>query len=256
MSDTSFFTVEISDKLAVVTYTRPPINMLSFQALGQLEDILTALSRRETLSVVVLTGGVPGYFAAHADVEDVMRMENGQPPIGDPDAWDRVNALLTDMPQLTVAAVNGQAWGGGCETALACNLLLLSEAGHLRLLEVSKGVLPGAGGTQRLPRRVGVARALEMLLTSRVVRGQEALDWGLADALLPEAQFLEAVRAWLAPILAQPVHAVHAAKAAVIQGSRLPLDEGLALEKALFQKLVSCEATKALGEKTVEILEP
>lgn len=249
-----FFELTLEDRLAVITYRRPPINMLSFQALGQLERILLELRDRDGLSAVVLTGGIEGYFAAHADTDDVMRMERGDPPLGDPDAWDRVNALLGELPQLTVAAVNGQAWGGGCETALACDLILLSEAGHLRLLEVSKGVIPGAGGTQRLPRRVGLPRALQMLLTTRILRGQEAVDWGLADALLPAEGFMSAVRGWLAPILTQPVHAVRAAKAAVVKGSRLPLAEGLALEKAMFNALVSCEETRALGQKTVETL--
>lgn len=250
----SFFRTDIREHLAAITYTRPPINMLSFAALGQLEELLEQLSREDDLSVIVLTGGIDGFFVAHADTEDVMRMEKGQPPVGDPDAWDRVNLLLSDMPQLTVAAVNGQAWGGGCETALACNLILLSEAGHLRLLEVSKGVLPGAGGTQRLPRRIGVPRALQMILSSRVLRGQEALDWGLADALLPEQGFMKHAEAWLAPILAQPVHAVRAAKAAIVQGARLPLEAGLQLEKETFAQMVCCEETKALGEKTVETL--
>lgn len=254
MSATSFFRTEIDHNLAIITYVRPPINMLSFAALGQLEELLLKLSKREDLSVIVLTGGVDGYFAAHADTEDVMRMENGQPPIGDPDAWDRVNLLLSDMPQLTVAAVNGQAWGGGCETALACNLILLSEAGHLRLLEVSKGVLPGAGGTQRLPRRIGVPRALQMILTTRIMQGSEAVEWGLADALLPEAGFIDSVKQWLSPILSQPVHAVRAAKSVIVQGARLPLDDGLRFEKETFARLVSSDETKALGEKTVETL--
>lgn len=254
MPSPSFFRTDIQNNLAVITYVRPPINMLSFAALEQLEKLLEQLSCRDDLSVIMLTGGIEGFFAAHADTEDVMRMENGQPPVGDPDAWDRVNLLLSDMPQLTVAAVNGQAWGGGCETALACNLILLSEAGHFRLLEVSKGVLPGAGGTQRLPRRIGVPRALQMILSARVLRGQEALDWGLADALLPEQDFMDRAEAWLSPILAHPVHAVRAAKAAIVQGTRLPLAEGLRLEKETFARLVCCEETKALGEKTVETL--
>lgn len=254
MRSDTFFHVDISGCLAVIAYVRPPINMLSFAALGQLEQLLLELSGREDVSVVVLTGGVEGFFAAHADTEDVMRMENGQPPVGDPDAWDRANLLLTDMPQLTVAAVNGQAWGGGCETALACNLILLSEAGHFRLLEVSKGVLPGAGGTQRLTRRVGVPRALHMILSTRILSGQEAVEWGLADALLPAENFISRVTAWLEPILCQPVHAVRAAKSVIVQGSRLSLDEGLQLEKQAFARLVSCDATKALGEKTVETL--
>lgn len=249
-----FFEVTTEGGLAVITYRRPPINMLSFQALEQLERLLLFLKDQDELSVVVLTGGIKGYFAAHADVDDVMRMENRQPSVGDPNAWDRVNALLGELPQLTVAAVNGQAWGGGFETALACDLLLLSEEGHLRLLEVSKGVIPGAGGTQRLPRRIGIPRALQMLATTRVVRGQEAVDWGLADALLPGENFQAQVRAWLAPILAQPVHAVRAAKAAVTRGACLPLADGLALEKGIFNMLVSSEETKALGKKTVETL--
>lgn len=254
MSDSCFFSVEYFPALAIVTYTRPPINMMSFEALGELEDLLLALSRDLSLCAVVLTGGIPGYFCAHADVADVMRMECGKPPLGDPDAWDRVNELLGQMPQLTVAAVNGQAWGGGCELALACDLILLSQAGHLRMLEVSKGVIPGAGGTQRLPRRIGIPRALTMLLTSQVIHTEEALRWGLADAVLPELHFMDEVRGWLSPILSQPVHAVHAAKLSVCRGSALPLDEGLALEKSLFSQLVSCNETRDLGEKTVETL--
>lgn len=134
MAEQQFFELALEGSLAVITYRRPPINMLSFQALGQLEKLLLSLKDQDELSVVVLTGGMKGYFAAHADVDDVMRMEKGQPPAGDPDAWDRVNALLGELPQLTVAAVNGQAWGGGCETALACDLLLLSEGGASALV--------------------------------------------------------------------------------------------------------------------------
>lgn len=93
-----------------------------------------------------------------------------------------------------------------------------------------------------------------MLTTTRVVRGQEAVDWGLADALLPSENFQAQVRAWLAPILAQPVHSVRAAKTAVTRGTCLPLADGLALEKSIFNTLVSSEETKALGEKTMETL--
>lgn len=254
MSNDTFFKLEVSDNLAVVTFHRPPINMISFQALGQLESILYELKEQKDLSIVLITSDVEGYFAAHADVDDVMRMENKQPPIGDPDAWDRVNELLWTMPQITVAAVNGQAWGGGCELALACDFILLSECGHLRLLEISKGVVPGAGGTQRLPRRIGVKRALRMLVTSEIISGKQAIDWGLADALLPEKDFMDHVHAWIEPILKQPIHSVQAAKRVVMQGNSLPLSDGLALEKSVFQELVSSEETKAMGEKTVETL--
>lgn len=255
MLSSEFFHVKIANKLAFITFVRPPMNMISLNALGQRETILNKLALMKDISVIVITGGVEGYFIAHADVEDVMRMENEQPPAGDPDSWGAVGRLLSDMPQLTVAAVNGQAWGGGCELALACNLLLLSESGHLRLLEVSKGVIPGAGGTQRLARRIGVPRALQMILSAEVVDSHTALQLGLADAVLTASDFLACVQDWLETILNQPVHSVHAAKSTIIKGIRLPLEDGLRLEKEVFSQLVCCDSTKALGEKTAETLE-
>src|SRR5947207_9529294 len=113
------WSVERHGRVAVATFTRPPRNFMSFAAMGALEGVLTELAADAAVSVVVITGGLPANFIAHADVEDLRRLGRGEPLQGDPLAWGRTLALMESMPQPVVAAVNGQAWGGGCEVALA-----------------------------------------------------------------------------------------------------------------------------------------
>jgi enoyl-CoA hydratase/carnithine racemase len=225
--------------IVTLSFARPPINMLSFLALAELDAELAAIAGDSTAAVVVLTGALPGYFVAHADLDDVGRMARREPPQGDPAIYRSALRRLESLPQPTVAAVNGQAWGGGCELALACTFRLVARSGHFCLLEVSKGAIPGGGGTARLPRLVGVARAARMILSSCVVRADEACTIGLADALFADAGFLDAVAAWLAPIAAQPRHALFAAKRALLEGLQLPFDAALDNEQRLFVAAVT-----------------
>src|SRR3954464_10915344 len=104
---------------------------MSMAAMGELESLLQEVAADETITVVVLTGGVPGYFVAHADLDDLSALGRGEPVEGDPGSWGRVCALLESMPQPTVAAINGQAWGGGCEISLACTLRVAAQSAHL-----------------------------------------------------------------------------------------------------------------------------
>ena len=239
------WTLDRRDRVAVATFARPPRNLLSFAAVGELEALLEQVAADEQVAVLVLTGGVPGYFVAHADLEDLRRIGRGEPVEGDPGAWSRATALLESMPQPVVAAVNGQAWGGGCELALACTLRVAAASAHLAQPEVAVGIIPGAGGTQRLPRVVGPGRAAELVLSGRVVGAEEALRIGLVEAVLPDEGFLDAVLAWVAPMAAHPRPALVAAKRAVVEGARLPLADGLALEGRLF---VECQVRpEALG---------
>lgn len=238
----SHWSLERRGPIALLAFNRPPINMLSFVAAGELHRALCALEQDPKVSVVVLTGSVPGYFIAHIDLDDVGRIARREPPQGDPDDFGRVTAKLESMPQPTIAAVNGQAWGAGCELALACTLRLAAQSAHFRLHEVSKGAIPGGGGTQRLPRLIGVARASSMILASRLVRAEEAVALGLAEAVLPDVGFVQHACDWLAPIATQPPHALFAAKRAIIEGLRMPLEQGLAHEQRLFAEAVSSKA--------------
>jgi enoyl-CoA hydratase/carnithine racemase len=230
-----WWTVDVADRIAVVTFVRPPKNWMSLAAMTELADLLPDLAARtDDVSVVVLTGGVDGYFIAHADLDDLAALGRGEAIEGDPRAWRRALAALESMPQPTVAAIDGQAWGGGCETALACTLRVGSERAHLGQPEVSVGIIPGAGGTQRLPRLVGPAVGAELCVTGRIVAAEEALRIGLLNAVLPTEGFLDEVRRWCGRITRNPAAAVFAAKRAVVDGLRLPLEDGLDLESRLF----------------------
>lgn len=240
--------VEPRGAIAVLTFTRPPRNFMSFAAMGELGDRLEELADRDDVSVIVLTGGVPGYFVAHADLDDLARLGRGEPVTGDPASWGRTLARIESLPQPVVAAINGQAWGGGCELSLACTLRVAAASAHLGQPEVSVGIIPGAGGTQRLPRLVGPGRAAELILSGRVVQADEARAVGLVEACLPDDRFVDRVVEWLQPMATKPRRALVAAKRAVVEGLRLPFDEGLRLEGRLF---VECQ----LGGEAVALEE-
>ena len=221
--------------VAVLTFTRPPKNWMNLLSMTELVGHLERLgSQTDEVTVVMLTGGVDGYFIAHADLDDLALFAEGKAPEGDPAAWVRALALLESMPQPTVAAIDGQAWGGGCETALACTMRIGSEAAHLGQPEVSVGIIPGAGGTQRLPRLVGAGIGAELCLSGRVITADEAKRIGLLNDVLPEDGFLEAAVEWCQRIARHPAGAVFAAKRAVVDGLQLPLSDGLRLEGQLF----------------------
>lgn len=243
------FDVEGRGAVALVTYRRPPRNLMSMAAMTELEGVLVGLAGDEAVNVVVITGGVPGYFVAHADLDDLIRIGSGQPVVGDPFSWPRTFAQMASMPQPVVAAVNGQAWGGGCELALACTLRVAAASAHFAQPEVNVGITPGAGGTQRLPRLVGAGRAAELILTGRVIDAKEAERIGLVEAVLPDEGFVDAAVAWADRIARQPRHAVVAAKRAMVEGLELPLDEGLALEGSLFIECQTDAATLAIQQE-------
>ena len=237
---------ERHDKVAVLTYTRPPENVIGFADLAELDDVLLRWAGDDRTRVIVLTGGLPGYFIAHADLADVAALAHG----GDtgrhgPDAWERALSRLSAIPQPVIAAVNGQAWGGGFELALGCLMRVASPVATFRFVEVADGAIPGAGGTQRLPRLIGLPRAARLILGGEVIGAEEARHLGVVEAVLPEAGFLDAVLTWTAPFAAQPRHSLAAAKRALVQGASLRLDQGLALEQDIFRRLLTSAQTKA-----------
>src|SRR5262249_54194864 len=141
---------------------------------------------------------------------------------------------LESMPQPVVAAIDGQAWGGGCELSLACTLRVASDRAHMGQPEVAVGITPGGGGTQRLPRLVGAGPPAGLSLSGRASGADQAVRIGLVEAVPPRDDFLDRVLAWVEPIASKPRAAVRAAKRAIVDGLRLPLDEGLRLEGRLF----------------------
>jgi enoyl-CoA hydratase/carnithine racemase len=219
---------------------------MDMASMTELVGHLEALAERtDEVTVVMLTGGVDGYFIAHADLDDLAKIARGEMPDGDPRSWSRAMHLLETMPQPTVAAVDGQAWGGGSETALACTMRIGSERAHMGQPEVVVGIIPGAGGTQRLPRLVGAGIGAELCLSGRIVDAAEAKRIGLLNEVLPTDGFVGHAVEWCARIAAHPAHAVFAAKQAVVEGLRLPLDEGLRLEVGLFLETNASDDARA-----------
>jgi enoyl-CoA hydratase len=225
---------------------------MTMAAMGELESLLQEVAADESITVLVLTGGVPGYFVAHADLDDLSALGRGEPVVGDPGSWGRAFELLATMPQPVIAAVNGQAWGGGCELSLACTMRIASASAHFAQPEVALGIIPGAGGTQRLPRAVGPGRAAELVLSGRAVDSAEAERIGLVQAVLPDDGFVEAALAWAEQIATRPRHAVVAAKQALLQGMQLPLAEGLRVEGRLFVECQMRPETVELEERAAE----
>lgn len=240
------------EQIAVLTFMRPPRNLMNSVSMGQLEQLLEEIADDESINIVVMTGGVDGYFVGHADIEDLVRLGRGEPVDGDIGSWGRALAALAALPQPVVAAINGQAWGGGLEVALAATMRAAAASAHLAQVEVNLGLIPGAGGTQHLPRLVGPGRAAELILCGRVVHAEEALAIGLVEAVFPDDGFLDRVLEWVAPIAARPRHSLAAAKLAILASRDRSLTDGLRLEGRLF---VQCQARPDVVAREMAVLD-
>jgi enoyl-CoA hydratase/carnithine racemase len=235
-------------RIAVLTFARPPKNWMNIVSMTELVGHLERLAKQtDEVTVVMLTGGIDGYFIAHADLEDLAKLARGEDVGGDIRSWVDALALLESMPQPTVAAIDGQAWGGGCETALACTMRIGSDRAHLGQPEVSLGIIPGAGGTKRLPRLVGAGIGAELCLGGRVVQAEEALRIGLLNAVLPSDGFEQAAIEWCEQVAKNPASAVFAAKKAVVQGLNSSLADGLRLEGQLFAEINASEEAQRMN---------
>ena len=150
---------DLDNGVVVLSYRREPENVIGFADLVELDFLLQQWGDDGRVHVIVLTGGLPGFFVAHADLADVEQLvRNLDPGPYGPDAWGNTLRRIADVAPPVVAAVNGQAWGGGCELALACLIRLASESAHFRFVEVAHGAIPGAGGTPRTVQAGGAAK--------------------------------------------------------------------------------------------------
>lgn len=226
-------------RIAVATFCAPPRNFMTFAGMNELERLVEDAAADDSVTVLVLASDLPGYFVAHGDLEDLLRLGRGEPLAGDAMSWPRTLTRFASMPQVVVAAVDGQAWGGGLEIALACTLRVAGPGAHVAFCEVPLGLIPGGGGTQRLPRLIGAGRAAEIILSGRQVGPDEALRLGIVEHVVAHPPFLPSVLRWLEPIANRPPAALRAAKRAIVDGLSLPLDQGLALEAELVAPLLA-----------------
>src|SRR6185312_6474070 len=245
--------VETADAIATITLNRPRVhNALNATMLRELDETVTALAADSAIRVILLRGAGEKAFAAGADIGELAAIEAAN-AIQFAERAQRIFRRIETLPKPVIAVINGHALGGGCELAMACTLRIAAETARIGQPEIRLGILPGYGGTQRLPRLVGRGAALKIMLTGQPIDAHEALRIGLVDEVLP-AEHLELRAIELARTLAeQPPLAVAALLDAVNRGADLPLDQGVALEASLFARLCATEdmreGTRAFLEK-------
>ena len=241
-------TVELSrdGHVATITFSNSPTHTLTEPMVVEFDRITEGLEGETGLRVLVLTGAGEHIFIAHYEVGELAEgaeaaQSGASSEVGGGDSrphrLNRVLIRLEAMRAITVAAINGTAMGGGCETTLACDFRLMAD-GDFRygLPETSVGIIPGAGGTQRLPRLIGVARALDLILHARVLTPAEALELGMIHRVYPAASFRDEVAAFVADLAERAPIALGAAKAAVHKGMDADLETGLFIEQAAFAR--------------------
>ncbi|CAN5317187.1 enoyl-CoA hydratase-related protein [soil metagenome] len=245
--------VEVADRIATLTINRPDkLNALNSATETELQDVFLRLREDDAVGGVIVTGAGEKAFVAGADIGELAGLGATQ---GKEFAFQGQTTFtrIAQCPKPVVAAINGYALGGGCELAIACHLRVASESAKFGLPEVSLGLIPGHGGTQRLARIVGVGRALEMVLTGRMVTVEEALRWGLVNGVAAPEALLQATREMMGQILSKGPLAVQYALEATLRGGDLGLDDGLYLEATLFGMACGTddmkEGTKAFLEK-------
>jgi enoyl-CoA hydratase/carnithine racemase len=237
-------TVEVIDRLAVVTINRPEVrNALSRQVLADLRAALAALRDDHEVGAVAFTGAGDKAFIAGADISELQEYTLRTGLDGEIQrVFDEIEAF--DKP--TIAAVNGFALGGGCELAMSCDIRIAADTARFGLPETNLAVVPGAGGTQRLARLVGTGRAIEMILTGRLVDALEAREIGLVTSVVPQHELLAAVRDLADRILAKGPLAVRLAKLVIRAGMDTDQRTGLVVER-LAQALLYTTGDKHEG---------
>jgi enoyl-CoA hydratase/carnithine racemase len=223
------------DGVELIRLNRPPFNALSVELLAELGDHVEALAADADLKAVVLTGTEKA-FAAGAEISQILTDTDRL--IGN---FRRAYDGLEAIPRPVIAAVAGVALGGGLEGALACDFRLAAENARLGVPEIQLGAFPGAGGTQRLPRLIGPARAKEMTWSGRHVRADEALVIGLVDRVVPLAGYLDAALEWAASFASGAVVAMGLSKQAINRGLDRALPDALDLERRLFDQVIATE---------------
>lgn len=245
--------LSVKNQIAIVTINRPDkLNALNAQCKNELKDLFSSLKTDHDADVVILTGAGEKAFVAGTDIGELTTLDqvsgkefaaNGQ----------AIFDLIQHLGKPVIAAVNGYALGGGCELALACHIRIASENAKFGQPEVNLGIIPGYGGTQRLARLIGVAKAMEMILTGNQITAQEAYRIGLINAVVPAGDLLATAESIATTILGKGQLAIRMAIKAVNASLEMPLSDGLNVEASLFGECCSTgdfrEGTSAFLEK-------
>jgi enoyl-CoA hydratase len=261
MSDYRYLETRRDGPILIASMRNPPRNLLNAAMVEELHALVDTLPGDEATRVLILTGGADGIFITHYDVgelaaiSDVVRLRaetapgGAEAPAGAPPELHPLNRLslkLAALPQPVIAAVNGTAMGGGCELALACDFRIIARGGSFGLPEVRVGILPGAGGTQRMARLIGTAKALELMLLGNTVDADDAVRLGLAHRAVDPVDLMRDALSLAAELASRPRLSIALIKQCVLRGIEMPLVDALRFESQAFMQTMHSDDASAL----------
>ena len=244
---------EQKDFIAYVTLDRPDmLNAFNYEMLEQLRNVIESIQIHPDIRLVIITGSGDKAFSVGADLKERKTLPDTLVK-RNLNRFGEVFTLIEQLPQPTICVLNGYAFGGGLELALACDFRIAAETVSLGLTETGLGIIPGAGGTQRLPRLIGEAKALELILTAKRMTAYEALDYGVVTKVAPVESLHEVTADFAALILRNAPIAIQQAKFAVKQGMKTDIQTGLLIERKAYELTIPTEdrieALNAFAEK-------
>ncbi|MFD0145270.1 MULTISPECIES: enoyl-CoA hydratase/isomerase family protein [unclassified Streptomyces] len=231
--------LEVAEGVGTIRLDRPPMNALDIAVQDRLRELAEEVTDRDDVRAVILYGGEK-VFAAGADIKEMQVMDHAAMVKRSRALQDSFTAIAR-IPKPVVAAITGYALGGGCELTLCADYRIAADNAKLGQPEILLGLIPGAGGTQRLSRLIGPSKAKDLIFTGRMVKADEALSLGLVDRVVPAAEVYEQAHAWAAKLAQGPAIALRAAKEAIDQGLEADIDTGLAIERTWFAGLFATE---------------
>jgi len=237
---------EVDDRIALLTIDHPPVNSFNKQVVTELGEAMDELLADDEVKAIVITGGGTNAFVAGADIPEIKELLEG--PDDDYaearefiERGQRVHLKIETATKPVIAAINGFCLGGGLELAMACHMRICSDRARLGQPEINLGLIPGWGGTQRLPRIVGRGKALEMILTGDMITAQEAYRVGLVNKVVPAGAILKEARGLARKIVSKSTFPIAATLRAVTQGLEVSIEEGLVIEGEQFVGLADTE---------------
>lgn len=244
----SFWTEKRLDGgVCILEFANEPAGVMPVTGMAELHKKVDSLAGDVEIKVLIITGAQDGVFIAHADIGDLIKIGKSEEIGADPASWYMATIGLAAFPAPTITAINGQAWGGGLEVALCTDIRFAAKSATLGQPEIRAGIIPGAGGTQRLSKLVGKAKAAELIFEGRIIGAAEALSIGLINRVYEDSALMDATLEFASNLARYPTEALRSAKTAV-NSSDVQIAEGLSLESRLFSKLLpSAEAQELLA---------
>lgn len=241
MAGEQYVKLKLDENVAIITIDHPPVNALNAQTIKEFNDVFTSCVADPKIKAIVLTGGGSFAFIAGADVKEIDKISKADEGTRLALEGQQILNKVEQSLKPVIAAINAVCLGGGNELAMACHIRVASDRAKFGQPEISLGIIPGFGGTQRLARLCGIARARELCLTGDIITAQEAFRIGLINKVVPDSEVLKQSIGIAKKIAAKSAKAIQLVQEAVYEGMKKSLEDGLALEAKLFGKI--CETS-------------